>query len=317
MTRTMLLSALIAFALSLVLCAAEIPLLKRLGAGQNILSYVKEHKSKGGTPTMGGLAFIFSACTVALIACGVRDKPFLVTTAVGVGYLAVGFLDDLLKKRRGENLGLRPYQKIVFQLAVAVMASLYCCFEGLTVLRIPYTRLAVDIGWGMLPLGIFVLLATVNSVNLTDGLDGLAGSVSAVFFAFVAVLLVIQEGDGDMALLCICLTGALAAYLVFNTNRASVFMGDTGSLSLGGFAACVCLFTGNALVIPIAGIMFVLSSISVIIQVIYYKKTGKRVFLMAPIHHHFQEKGYSEGKISYAYALVTAVLGATLLLPFV
>jgi len=317
MTRTMLLSALIAFVLSLVLCAVEIPLLKRLGAGQNILSYVKEHKSKGGTPTMGGLAFIFSACIVALIMGGVRDKPFLVTVAVGVGYLAVGFLDDLLKKRRGENLGLRPYQKIIFQLAVAVMASLYCCFEGITVLRIPYTRLTVDVGWGMLPLGIFVLLATVNSVNLTDGLDGLAGSVSAVFFAFVATLLILQEGDGDSAILCICLTGALAAYLVFNTNRASVFMGDTGSLSLGGFAACVCLFTGNALVIPIAGIMFVLSSISVIIQVIYYKKTGKRVFLMAPIRHHVQEKGYSEGKISYAYALVTAVLGATLLLPFV
>ncbi|MDE7296016.1 MAG: phospho-N-acetylmuramoyl-pentapeptide-transferase, partial [Clostridia bacterium] len=154
-------------------------------------------------------------------------------------------------------------------------------------------------------------------VNLTDGLDGLAGSVSAVFFATVAILLVLQKGDGDMSLLCICLTGALAAYLVFNTNRASVFMGDTGSLSLGGFAACVCLFTGNALIIPIVGIMFVLSSISVIIQVIYYKKTGKRVFLMAPIHHHFQEKGYSEGKISYAYALVTLVLGVTLLIPFV
>lgn len=313
----MLFSALFAFMLSLVLCAAEIPLLKRLGAGQNILSYVKEHKSKGGTPTMGGLAFILSACLAALVVCGVKDKPFLVTAAVGIGYLAVGFLDDLLKKRRGENLGLRPYQKIIFQLAVAVMASLYCCFEGLTVLKIPYTRIAVDIGWGMLPLGIFILLATVNSVNLTDGLDGLAGSVSAVFFTVVAALLVLQEGDGELSLLCVCLASALAAYLVFNTNRASVFMGDTGSLSLGGFAACVCLFTGNALIIPIAGIMFVLSSISVIIQVIYYKKTGKRVFLMAPIHHHFQEKGYSEGKISYAYALVTAVLGATLLIPFV
>lgn len=266
---------------------------------------------------MGGLAFIFSACAVSLVVCGVGDKPFLVATVVGVGYLAVGFLDDLLKKRRGNNLGLRPYQKIAFQFGVAVMASLYCCLEGLTVLRFPYTRLSADIGWGMLPLGIFVFLATVNSVNLTDGLDGLAGSVSAVFFAFVALLLLCQNADADMTVLCVCLTAALAAYLVFNTNRASVFMGDTGSLSLGGFASCACLFTGNALIIPIAGIMFVISSISVIVQVIYYKKTGKRVFLMAPIHHHYQEKGYSEGKITYVYAIVTAVAGATLLLPFV
>ncbi|MGN1078511.1 MAG: phospho-N-acetylmuramoyl-pentapeptide-transferase, partial [Candidatus Gallimonas sp.] len=117
-------------------------------------------------------------------------------------------------------------------------------------------------------------------------------------------------------LLCFALTGALVAYLVFNINRASLFMGDTGSLSLGGFAACCTLFTGNALVIPIVGVMFVLSSISVIIQVIYYKKTGKRVFLMAPLHHHFQEKGYSEAKIAYVYSVVTAVAGVAVLLPF-
>lgn len=317
MTRIILFCILASFLLSLVLCAAEIPLLKKLGAGQNILSYVKEHAGKGGTPTMGGLAFVLAAFLVALPFCGVRDKPVLVSLAVGLGYLAVGFLDDFLKKRHGENLGLRPYQKIVFQLAVAVMASLYCCFEGLTVLYIPYTKLFFDIGWGMLPLGIFVFIATVNSVNLTDGLDGLAGSVSAAFFCGVALLMLAQGGGGKLPVLCFCLVGALAAYLVFNVNRASVFMGDTGSLSLGGFAACVCLFSGNALVIPIVGIMFVLSSISVIIQVIYYKKTGKRVFLMAPLHHHFQEKGYTEGKITYVYALVTAVAGATLILPFV
>ncbi len=317
MTRTLLLGVLLSFAISLALCAAEIPLLKKLGAGQNILSYVKEHKHKGGTPTMGGLGFVFAAFLVALIVCDTRDKPVLVALAVGLGYLAVGFLDDLLKKFRGKNLGLRPYQKIIFQFAVAVMASLYCCFEGLTVLKIPYTAFSFDIGWGMLPLGIFVFLATVNSVNLTDGLDGLAGSVSAVFFGAVAVLLLLQGSNSETAKLCCCLVGALAAYLVFNVNRASVFMGDTGSLSLGGFAACVCLFTGNALIVPILGITFVVSSISVIIQVIYYKKTGKRVFLMAPLHHHFQEKGFSEGKISYVYSLITAVLGVTLILPFV
>ena len=289
------------FLLSAALCAALIPVLKKAGAGQNILHYVKEHQSKGGTPTMGGLAFILAALTVSLAACGFRDKPFLV---------------EFKKKKRKDNLGLKPYQKIFFQSAVAIVASLYCCLNSLTILRIPFTTLSFDIGWGMMPVGILVFVATVNSVNLTDGLDGLAGSSCAAFFAAFGALLFLQKGNSALALLSVCLTGALLGFLIFNVNRASLFMGDTGSLSLGGFAASVALFSGNALVIPIVGIMFVLSSISVIIQVIYYKKTGKRVFLMAPIHHHFQEKGFSEGKISYVYAVVTAVLGAAVLLPF-
>lgn len=302
--------------LSACLTAALIPLLRKVGAGQNILSYVKEHQSKGGTPTMGGLAFVLAAVTVSLAACGFEDKPFLVALAVGTGYLLVGFLDDFLKKKRKDNLGLRPYQKIFFQSAVAIVASLYCCLESLTVLRIPFTTLSFDIGWGMMPIGIFVFVATVNSVNLTDGLDGLAGSTCAAFFASAGALILLQRENSSLALLSFSLTGALFGFLIFNQNRASLFMGDTGSLSLGGFASSVALFSGNALIIPIVGIMFVLSSISVIIQVIYYKKTGKRVFLMAPVHHHFQEKGYSEGKISYVYAVVTAVLGAAVLLPF-
>ncbi len=314
--KTIIICIVFSLLLSVALCSLLIPLLKRLRAGQNILHYVKEHKNKSGTPTMGGLAFVLAAFTVTLAACGVRDKPLLVALAVGVGYLLVGFLDDLLKKKRADNLGLRPYQKILFQFAVAVLASLYCCLNGLTVLRIPFTRLAFDIGWGMMPLGILVFVATVNSVNLTDGLDGLAGSVSAAFFFALAVLIRLQDGNENLSTLCFSLVGALLGFLVFNTNRASLFMGDTGSLSIGGFAACACLFSGNALVLPVAGIMFVLSSISVIIQVIYYKKTGKRVFLMAPIHHHFQEKGYSEAKISCVYAVITALLGALLLLPF-
>ena len=266
---------------------------------------------------MGGLGFVLAAVLISLFPHGGWDKPRFVCLAVGVGYLLVGFLDDLLKKHRRENLGLKPYQKIFFQLAVALIASAYCCVEGLTVLRVPFTRLSFDIGWWMLPLGVFVYIATVNGVNLTDGLDGLAGGTCAMFFFALGTLTFLQGEGSNIPLLCYCLTGALGAYLLFNVNRASVFMGDTGSLSLGGFAASCALLTGNALVIPIAGAMFVLSSISVILQVVYYKKTGKRIFLMAPIHHHFQMKGYTEAKISYAYAAVTAVLGALLLFPFV
>ena len=315
--RIILLAVLVAFVLSIVFCAAAIPLLKRAGSGQHILSYVKEHAAKEGTPTMGGLAFVVAAVLSGLLFARGADKSFFVALAVGLGYLAVGFLDDLLKKRRGKNLGLRPYQKIIFQLAVAVMASVYCCLDGLTVLRIPYTSIEADIGWWMLPLGMLVFVGTVNGVNLTDGLDGLAGGTSAVFFLALGTLVSLQGESGALALLCFCLSGALAAYLVFNTSRASLFMGDTGSLALGGFAASAALFSGNALIVPIAGIMFVLSSISVIVQVIYYKKTGRRIFLMAPLHHHFQHKGYSESKIAYTYAAITAALSLTLLIPLV
>ena len=307
---------LLAFALSFVLSLAILPLLRRMG-GQHILVYVREHEQKEGTPTMGGLAFVCAAALAALPFARGADKRFWVTLAVGLGYLIVGFLDDFLKKRRGSNLGLRAYQKMLFQLGVALIASIYCCLEGLTVLRIPYTRLAFDIGWWMLPLGVFVFVATVNGVNLTDGLDGLAGGTSAVFFLVLALLLGAQGGSDAIALLCVCLVGALAAFLLFNTNRAAVFMGDTGSLSLGGFAASAALLSGNALVIPVLGIMFVLSSISVILQVIYYKKTGRRIFLMAPLHHHFHKKSYSEAKIAYAYALTTALAGISLLIPLV
>jgi phospho-N-acetylmuramoyl-pentapeptide-transferase len=280
-------------------------------AGQNILSYVKEHKSKNGTPTMGGFAFILAAVAAECILLKTLDRVTLVSLSIGLAYLLVGFLDDFLKKRRKENLGLRAWQKALFQAFVALFAGVFCMRAGLTGLNIPFINKRVDIGAWIFPLSVFVFVATVNSVNLTDGLDGLAASVCCPFFLFMGIILALQNSFPSLVLLCFCLFGALAAYLLFNVSPASVFMGDTGSLALGGFAACIGVFTGNALYIAVVGIMFVLSSVTVIIQVLYYKATGgKRVFLMAPVHHHFQEKGYSECKISYAYAVVTALVGA-------
>ncbi len=307
-------AALLSFALSFLLCLAEIPLLRRLKAGQNILGYVKEHRGKSGTPTMGGLAFLLSAAAVSLVFYGFSDKSLYVSVAIGLGFMLVGFLDDFMKLRHKKNLGLTAWQKIVFQTAVALCAGVYCYLDGLTVVFVPFTKLSFDIGWGIVPLGVFVFLAAVNSVNLTDGLDGLAGNGAAAYFLSMGLLLCVQVRFSAVAGLCFCLTGALAAYLVFNTNRASVFMGDTGSLGLGGFVACTGIFTGDLLYIAVIGFVFVLSSITVIIQVIYYKKTGRRVFLMAPVHHHFQEKGYSESKIAYCYGLITVFLGALCLL---
>lgn len=304
------LCALAAFALSFVFCLLLIPFLRKLKAGQNILSYVKEHKSKSGTPTMGGLAFVFAAVLAATLFIRKAEKTVLVALSIGLAYMAVGFLDDFLKKKHKENLGLRAWQKFAFQTVIAVFAGIFCLRAGLTRLHIPFIGLAVEIGFWVVPLAVFVFLATVNAVNLTDGLDGLAAGVSIPFFAAIGVIIAITETQTEMPIICFALTGALCAYLCFNTPPASVFMGDTGSLALGGFAASVCIFTGNALYIAVVGLPFAFSVISVLIQVIYYKATGgKRVFLMSPVHHHFQQKGYSESKISYAYFLITLLLG--------
>lgn len=302
-----------AFAASLILTALLTPLLKRLKAGQYILGYVKEHKDKGGTPTMGGFAFITSVIAFAPAFYGVGDRTVNLTLVIVGGFMFVGFLDDFLKIYRKDNQGLKPYQKIIFQSAIALIAAVYCYMNGLTVLEIPFGGgLSVDIGAWVIPLTLFVFLATVNCVNLTDGLDGLAGGTSVAFLVALGLLSCVRGQFCDI--FCFLGAGALAAFLVFNTNKAALFMGDTGSLALGGLIACLCVFSGNTLYVPVIGITFVLSGISVIVQVIYYKRTGKRIFLMAPLHHHFQMKGYSECKISYVYALVTALAGIICLL---
>ena len=305
-----ILAAIFAFSLSFAFCKILIPILRKIKLGQNILSYVKEHKEKGGTPTMGGIAFLSAAVLSTIILYKGSEKRLTVSLAIGISYMLVGFLDDLLKKKHKENLGLRAWQKLLFQLSIAVLAGVYCMKEGLTVLHLPFLNKSWDVGTWIVPLAIFVFIATVNAVNLTDGLDGLAAGVSAPYFGVLGVLILLQEETTGLPMLSFALMGALVAYLLFNVSPAYVFMGDTGSLSLGGFAASITLFSGNALYLPVVGACFVFSVISVIIQVIYYKATkGKRVFLMAPAHHHFQEKGYSENRISYAYFVITAVLG--------
>lgn len=302
-----------AFAVSLLLLLILLPLLKRLKAGQYILGYVKEHKDKGGTPTMGGLAIISAIIIAGLGFCGVGDGITNLTLAITAGFTIVGFLDDFLKIYRKDNGGLKPYQKIIFQLAISAIAAAYCFVNGITRLNIPFCGgKSFDIGWGIIPLVIFVFIASVNCVNLTDGLDGLAGGTSLTFLLVLGIMLAVQN-VGNVSL-CFVAVGSLAAFLLLNVNKASIFMGDTGSLALGGFISCMCVFSGNTLYIPILGIMFVLSGISVILQVIYYKRTRRRIFLMAPLHHHFQMKGYTECKIVYAYVTVTALVGIICLL---
>lgn len=307
-------AALAAFALSLVFSWMLIPILRKLKAGQNILSYVKEHKNKGGTPTMGGIAFLLATLLATTLFVRERDKTLLVCLAIGLAYMLVGLLDDFLKKKHKENLGLRAWQKLLFQLAIALLAGIYCMRIQATALYIPFWGESVYIGAWILPLSVFVFIATVNAVNLTDGLDGLAAGTGVPFFAVLGGVILLEKGNEGIACLCFCLVGALLAYLLFNVSPASVFMGDTGSLGLGGFASAVAVLSGNALYVAVVGACFVFSVISVLLQVIYYKVTkGKRIFLMAPAHHHFQMKGYSESRIAYAYFVITLLLGAVCL----
>ncbi|MBE7078934.1 MAG: phospho-N-acetylmuramoyl-pentapeptide-transferase [Clostridiales bacterium] len=312
--KTYLGVALLAFVLSLVFCFLLIPILRKLKAGQNILVYVEEHKQKGGTPTMGGIAFVLAAVLSSVLFIDRANRTVVLCFAIGLSYMAVGLIDDLLKRRHKENLGLTALQKFAFQILIAVFSAIYAMRAGLTALYLPFINKTVDIGWGMFPLAILVLLATVNAVNLTDGLDGLAAGTSVPFFIVLGALISVQSGLKEFSLLSFALSGALLAYLLFNVSPASVFMGDTGSLALGGFASALALFSSNALYILTVGVCFVFSVISVVLQVIYYKATGgKRIFLMAPVHHHFQKKGFSEARISYAYFAITLCLGGAYL----
>ncbi|MCM1533781.1 MAG: phospho-N-acetylmuramoyl-pentapeptide-transferase [Corallococcus sp.] len=315
------LSFLTAFAFSLLLCGALLPVLKKAKAGQEILQYVTEHSSKQGTPTMGGIAFILAIIGASAIFCNWANRPTAVAIAVFAAYGTTGFLDDFIKVRYKRNMGLRAYQKILIQFAIAVLVALYV-YSDVAIgdkLRIPFTDLQVKIGFWVVPLVVFIYIACTNGVNLTDGIDGLASCTTLCFLAGMIALLnrelVTLESVGDtyayaqtqdVITLCYVGCGALTAFMLFNVNDAKVFMGDTGSLALGALVACSAIFTRMSLFIPVVGIMFVVSCASVILQVVYFKITkGKRIFLMAPFHHHLQKKKWSESRICVLYSAVT------------
>lgn len=319
--KTLILSGVAAFILTVLSGLVAIPLLKKIKAGQPVLEYVQTHKDKNGTPTMGGLFFILSAIVIFFAFGGAESRTALVACSFGAAFMAVGFIDDFLKVRYRKNEGLKAYQKIIFQTAIALVAGFFVYRNGLTEVYIPFVKKKADLGWFIIPLTFFIFIAITNSVNLTDGLDGLAGGSSAAYLIFAVALIAAESAFSGSALLtaeeykgiellACCLIGSLAGFLLFNVNRAKVFMGDSGSLSLGGFIGAISIFTGNSLFIPVTGFVFVMSSLSVIIQVAHFKRTGKRVFLMAPLHHHFQMKGYTESKISYCYSVITCILGA-------
>ena len=309
-----ILSGAISFLFACLFAPLVISVCKKLKASQTILHYVDKHAGKQGTPTMGGVIFL-AAMLVGL--CFLLPEQrftsiFLILVTLSYGLL--GFLDDFIKIRYHHNEGLRPYQKIIGQFGLALIVSLYIYFSGRTSLN--FFGITFHIGAFIIPLVILVFIATTNSVNLTDGLDGLAGGVSFVYLLIFGILLTLFNSIemSNLAIITFSLCGGLLGFLMFNCFPAKIFMGDTGSLALGGFIGTVAVLTGLELILPIMGIMFVLSAVSDILQVLYFKKTkGKRIFLMAPLHHHFEQKGVHENRIVIVYISITAVISLIVL----
>lgn len=307
MTMRFLICGVLSLCFALLVAPVVLVVCKKLKAGQSILHYVDKHSNKAGTPTMGGFVFLL---TLAFAGCLMTQTDFLLgwfVVLITFAYGVLGFLDDFIKVKHHHNAGLKPYQKIIGQVGVALSVSLFLFFSGRTSLS--FFGFEFDIGFGIIPLAILVLVATTNSVNLTDGLDGLAGGTSFVYiliFGVILSLFKISEME-NLALLCFGMCGGLLGFLAFNCYPAKIFMGDTGSLALGGFIATTALFSGLELLLPIMGVMFVLSALSDIIQVLHFKRTGKRVFLMAPLHHHFEQKGVNENRIVVVYIIITLV----------
>lgn len=311
-------SYLVALLVGLSLIPLNIRLVKKLNASQPILLYVDNHKAKSGTPTMGGCSIVLALLT-ALAFISHENREAYIVLIVVVGYALIGFIDDFIKVRYKNNKGLSPLQKISFQVVLAVIVSVYAYYQndiGGSVF-VPFMPKTVELGRFAPVYYTFIFLAFTNSVNLTDGLDGLATSVTVANAFFICLIMGIALLSGvisgtlatDVVILCAALGGSLCAFLFFNGYPAKIFMGDTGSLALGGFLACIAVFSRMSLNMLLIGITYILSSLSVIIQVIAFKTTGKRVFLMSPLHHHFERKGIHESKITLIYTLITIVSG--------
>ena len=309
MSSLIAIPVIIAFVICVCLCPIFIPFLRRLKFGQYIREEGPEsHHKKSGTPTMGGLIILISVVVTSLLF--VKDYPTIIPilfTTIGFGL--IGFLDDYIKVVMKRNLGLKAWQKLLGQLLVTSVFVYYIQnFSSVgTGLVIPFSNQVLDISYLYIPFVFLVMLGTVNGVNFTDGLDGLASGVTilvATFFAMVAV----SFGTGISPIIC-AVAGSLLGFLVYNVYPAKVFMGDTGSLALGGFVASTAFVLRIPIFIAIVGIVYLIEVISVMLQVGYFKLTGgKRLFKMAPIHHHFELCGWSETRVVAVFCIITTLM---------
>jgi len=301
-----LFALMIGFIISTIFGIFLIPILKKVKAGQRINVYVDAHKSKSGTPTMGGFIFIIPCLITVLILLITKKMEFTINLFiilfVMISYALIGFLDDYISLKNNTNKGLTQLQKLFLQFIVALV--FFIMFRhfggGEPILRVTLFNLEWNLSWFYGLFILFLLVGTSNAVNLTDGLDGLAGGLSAI--GFLAYGLISWGsywivGYQDIGIFCFILVGCIMGFLVYNSHPAKVFMGDTGSLSLGATLATVAILTSHEVSLAVIGGIFVLETLSVIIQIFSVVVFKKRVFLMSPIHHHFERLGWSEGDI--------------------
>ncbi|QOS99528.1 phospho-N-acetylmuramoyl-pentapeptide-transferase [Brevibacterium sp. JNUCC-42] len=293
-----------AFLIAVLIGPLFIPMLRRLKFGQSIREEgPKSHQKKAGTPTMGG-TIIAMALLLTVLKFAKWDTELLFLIVVTFGYGLIGFLDDFIKIKRKHNLGLTAKQKFFSQILLAIGAYyLLLQMNHPTTLTIPGTSLGIDLGLFYFPFLVFLLVGSTNAVNLTDGLDGLLAGTSAIAFGAYAII-AWNASNMDTAIFSAAVVGSVLGFLVFNAHPARVFMGDTGSLALGGALAGIAIMTKTELLLAIIGIVFVIETLSVIIQVVSFKTRGKRVFRMSPLHHHFELTGWSEWRVVVTFWLV-------------
>ena len=305
LTKAMM-SLMAGFILSMVTAFILIPFLKKLKVKQNLSVYLQQtHHKKQGTPTMGGLIFIIPTILIMIILLIFKkitiNYSLIIVLFTFISYALIGFIDDYLIVIKKNNKGLSEKQKFIFQILIAII-FFYLFMKGNNepLLWIHAFNLKLSIGFWYGLFILFVLVATSNAVNLTDGLDGLAGGLSLIAFATFGIICFNTgwlEGYESVAIFCFVLVGSILGFLVFNVNPAKIFMGDTGSLALGATLGSIAIITRHELLLVLIGIVFVIETLSCIIQRFYYKLTMKRVFLMTPIHHTFEKLGWNEGDI--------------------
>ena len=303
-------TAMIGFLIVVILGPIFIPMLARFKFGQTVRDEgPQSHLAKNGTPTMGGVMMI-----VAILITGLTRAKISQGLIVGliciVGFGFVGFLDDFIKIKMKRSLGLKAYQKIILQFALALYIAYYqySASPSATQLVIPFTNHIINLGIWYIPFMMIFIIGTVNAVNLTDGLDGLASGVTLIVSCFF-VLFAVSISNSDVAILAAATAGACLGFLGFNSYPAKVFMGDTGSMALGGAVVAFATLTNSPLLIVIVGFIYLAEALSVMIQVTYFKLTnGKRIFKMAPLHHHFEQCGWPETRVVFIFWIATVVL---------
>lgn len=314
MDLTILLPILTAFIISVIIGPIFIPFLKRLKFGQSIREDgPRSHLNKSGTPTMGGIIFLLSTLLTTIIGLIFWDNFMLNSTLLMLllslfGCSLIGFIDDFIIVVKKDNKGLRPKHKMLGLFLIgAAFFYLFMASGYPTVVNLGFV--SFDLVWAYGIWALLLILAGSNATNLTDGLDGLLGGCSFIVFGVLGMI-ALMLGKYTVAMVCFTMVGSLAGFLVFNLNPAKVFMGDTGSLGIGALMAAVVILLGHDWLLAVVGLIFVLETVSVILQVLYFKKTGgKRLFKMAPLHHHFELSGWGERKVVLVFWLITLFLG--------